>query len=316
MVTGSFSSVLLAAVMAAALAATASGCSSDDYYCDNSGCYYCDGVGCRAVAAPTRVPCQGDYMCPASQVCTDLGCTSSCAADTDCARGWVCRGASGSTRGSCVAPTEHTPVPHPGSCTSNADCSGGTVCDASGRCSPPSDVCQFNSQCGAGRVCINQSCAAACSATAPCPTGQACNNGVCVNHPAGQCTADAQCAAGQRCLNSTCFNVCTTSAQCGTGLYCGDQGLCVPDTRRQPFCTSDAQCTAPSQCLDGVCRRPCSTSDECLRTDVSYHNCVPIAYLHTTQRYCLTDHEYRPTCARAADCTAGQSCVDGVCRSN
>lgn len=103
---GSLSSVLLAAAVAVALAATASGCSSDDYYCDSTGCFYCDGVGCRPAAPPVRASCQGDYMCPTNQLCTSLGCTSACSNDADCARGWVCRGAAGTTRGSCVAPTE------------------------------------------------------------------------------------------------------------------------------------------------------------------------------------------------------------------
>lgn len=321
------------------------GCASDDYYCDSNGCYYCDGVGCRAVTPPSRPMCLGDYQCPSNQVCTTLGCTASCANSNDCAQGWICRGASGTTRGVCVAPTETTPTRTPGACGTNADCMGGAVCvngvcarpvcdggttscvcasDAqctapqtcvAGRCTAPSNVCQFNSQCGAGRVCINQQCQAACSASSPCPTGQVCTNGICQDHPAGQCTRDADCPANNRCVNTTCLPRCTANTDCASGLYCNDQGVCAPDTRRRPFCTSDADCASGSQCLDGVCRRPCTAVDECQRTAVNYRNCAPIAYLRTTRSYCQTDSEYRPNCARAADCTAGQACVDAVCRT-
>ncbi len=311
----SLASRVFAAAVAVALAAVAAGCSGDDYYCNSTGCFYCDGVGCRAVTPPTRATCQGNYQCTSAQVCTSLGCTTTCAADADCSQGWICHGATATVRGECLSPTETAPTPHPGTCTTDADCPSGTVCSAAGQCAVPTSVCQFNSQCGAGRVCINQQCSAACSASSPCPTGQTCANSVCINHPAGQCTSNSQCASGQQCANSTCFDTCTANSQCATGLYCADGGLCVPDTRRRPFCTSDAQCTSPSVCLDGVCRRPCTTSQECVLTDVSYRNCAPISYLMTPQNYCLTDHEYRPTCARATDCAAGQACVDGVCQT-
>lgn len=333
-------------VTAALLLGSAMGCSSDEYYCDANGCYFCDGLGCRAVTPPSRPTCAGDYQCPSSQVCTDLGCTVSCANDADCAQGWVCRAVSGSARGYCVSPTERTPTRNPGSCRSNTDCSGGAVCvdgtcarstcDSAttscpctadtqctggqvclgGRCAAPSTACRFNAQCGANRVCVNQACRAACSATAPCAAGQVCTDGVCVDQPAGQCVRDSECGAGRRCLNSTCYNRCASAADCGAGLYCSDEGVCLADTRRQPFCTSNAQCESGSECIDGVCRRPCTDNADCARTDVSYRNCAPLAYLGNTRRYCQTNNEVNSTCARQADCSSGQSCVDGVCRTN
>lgn len=352
MTTRSFTPSMMAlAAGALAIMSTLTGCSGDDYYCDANGCYYCDGVGCRPAEPPARSPCRGDYECSANQVCTNLGCATTCASSADCAQGWVCRIATGAARGICARPTE-SPTPNPGTCSTNAQCEGGTVCVngtctrptcdggvascactadsqcaagnvcVSGRCTPRADTCQFDSQCGAGRVCVNQQCRAGCSATTACPTGQVCRiptgetTGVCEDRPAGECTTDAMCGAGRRCINSTCFARCTTSAECGAGLYCSDLGACQPDTRRRPTCTSDAQCAAGSRCLDGVCRRPCTTTDECLRTDVSYRNCAPIAYLMTREAYCQTDNEYRPTCARQNDCAAGQVCQNAVCRSN
>jgi hypothetical protein len=335
----------LAIAGAALLSAGVSGCSSDEYYCDANGCFYCDNVGCRAVNAPTRATCLGDYQCPANRVCTSLGCTATCASDTECEQGWVCRGAMGTTRGYCVAPREPTPTPNPGACRTNTDCQGGATCvngacvrptcDSStttcgcsadsqcatgnfcvgGRCQPPSDTCRFNSQCGAGRVCVNQQCRPACT-DGSCPTGQACQDGACVDRPAGQCTRDAECMATQRCVNATCLNRCTGNAECGTGNYCTDAGVCAVDTRRQPFCTNNSQCAAGSECLDGVCRRPCADSNECLRTDVTYRNCARISYLSTSRLFCQTNNEANTNCGRQADCSMGQACVDGVCRGS
>ncbi|MBI5515074.1 MAG: hypothetical protein HY909_14960 [Deltaproteobacteria bacterium] len=183
--------------------------------------------------------------------------------------------------------------------------------------SPTGAGCQFNSQCGAGRVCINQACQAACTTDAECPAGQACRNNVCADRPTGECSTDAQCGADRRCVNTTCRARCSASAaaSCGAGLYCSDQGVCVPDTRRRPFCMTDAQCEAGSRCIDGVCRRPCAVVNDCLRTSATYRNCAPISYLPAAGSFCLTDNEYRPNCSAAAMCTAGQACVDGVCRS-
>ncbi len=334
------------ALSSVALVAGAWGCSSDDYYCDANGCYYCDGVGCRAVTPPSRPTCSGDYQCTANQVCTDVGCTASCSSDTDCAQGWVCRGASGTTRGICVAPTERTPTRNPGACRTNADCSGGALCvDGAcsrpvctsvssscpcstneqctsgqtcigGLCTAPADTCRFNSQCGTGRVCVNQQCRAACSATTPCPAGQRCGaDGVCANAPSNECVHDADCGTGRRCVNASCLTRCSTNTECGAGRFCND-GVCVADTRRQPFCTNDSQCAAPSRCLDGVCRRPCASADECLRTDVQYRNCAPVRYLGTSQSFCQTNNEVLSDCGSATECAAAQACVDGVCRSN
>lgn len=185
--------------LATALFGAVSGCSSDSYYCDANGCYYCDGVGCRPVEPPTRATCAGDYQCTTGQVCTELGCTVSCANESDCAQGWVCRGATSSARGLCVRPTETDPVRRPGVCQRDTDCVDGGVCTnglcarptcnpatqscpcttdtqctngqicLGGACSAPSAGCRFNSQCGTGRVCINSECRSSCAAGAACP---------------------------------------------------------------------------------------------------------------------------------------------------
>ena len=341
-------SKIVLALLATGVLAAGAGCSEDAYYCDANGCYFCDGVGCRGVTPPTRATCAGDYLCATGQVCTSLGCATTCLNDADCSQGWVCRGASGTTRGLCVAPTEGTPTRTPGACTTNAQCTGGAVCVdgvcarrtcdstttscacsaaapcgsglecVSGQCVAPANTCRFNSQCGAGRVCVNQQCLPGCGASNACAAGLTCDTatGACVPQAANQCTRDAECGTNRRCVNATCVNRCAQASDCASGFFCADSGVCQVDTRRQPFCSRDSDCAAGSACLDGVCRRPCSTADECVRTDVQYRNCATIAYLHTTQKYCQTNNEVGSTCGAQTDCAAGQSCIDGNCRTN
>jgi hypothetical protein len=52
----------------------------------------------------------------------------------------------------------------------------------------------------------------------------------------------------------------------------------------------------------------------CQAVAVTYRNCGAIPYVAGSRNYCLTDNEARPTCARQADCSSGQACVDGNCR--
>src|SRR5688500_4955705 len=80
-----------------------SGCSSEEYYCDDSGCWYCDGVSCRRVDPPPRPDCMTDADCPTGSTCTSLGCTEGCASDADCPEGTTCR------ESMCVGPTEPDP---------------------------------------------------------------------------------------------------------------------------------------------------------------------------------------------------------------
>lgn len=319
--------------------AALSGCASDNYYCDNTGCYRCDGVGCRPVQPPSRATCAGDWDCRTGQVCTSLGCATTCTMNANCPEGWQC------LNGLCATPSE-TPVRNPGSCTTNANCPGGRVClngtcqtstqptctsntdctngnvCVSGRCTPPSNTCQFNNQCGLGRVCVNSECRSVC-ASGNCPVGQQCVQNGTLSYCAdgtttGQCTADAMCPTGNRCFNGRCVTSCTPGGamtMCPTDYYCTDDGVCGLDTRPRPFCDATHPCGAGSTCVSGVCRVPCSGAQQCAMVDVSYTRCSTIPNQTAVQgNFCLTEIEFRPTCSRQADCSQGQSCIDGACR--
>ena len=337
------------ALLAVAAGAAISGCSHEDYYCDNTGCFYCDGVGCRSATPPSRATCQGNWSCTTGQVCTSAGCATTCSTDSDCAQGWVCRGGggdAGTNTGLCVAPTETTPTPNPGSCHTNTDCPNGLVCLSgtchmstdpactmdsqcptgdvcvSGRCTASTNTCQFDNQCGPNRLCVNSQCVAVCggAGSPSCPTGETCMTAGGVSYCAQQpststCTVDTDCGSGKHCLNGTCYQACTAgTSTCSTGYYCSDDGVCVIDTRPAPFCDASHPCFSGSTCVDGVCRVPCSTNTQCTMTDVSYRTCGTIPWEPgTTTTYCLTADESNPTCSRASQCAMGQSCIDAVC---
>jgi hypothetical protein len=122
--------------------------------------------------------------------------------------------------------------------------------------------------------------------------------------------------SGQTCLNGRCLQSCTPGAAsgCAAGLYCSDDRVCMPDTRPQPLCDAGRPCAMGSECVAGICRVACTTNIMCQQVAVTYRNCGAIPYVMGSRNYCLTDSEARPTCARQADCSAGQACIDGNCR--
>jgi len=308
-----------------AFSALGSGCSSEDYFCDDSGCYYCDGLGCRPVDPPDRPPCVGDYECPAGTACTDLGCVGECTSDDECEMGTECRS------GSCVAPTEPIPVPNPGVCTTNdeclasglvcldgvctpddsvcsadTDCAAGELC-ISGECLADDERCQFDHECGEGRSCINSECVTGCTDASSCDAGFMCLAGVCTPPITEGCTSNAACGGDSVCVDGACRPECAVDTDCGDGFRCSTAGACVVDTRPRPFCSNDSECMEGRVCRSGVCRTPCETSEQCRRFDVQFNVC-------SEESLCITTNEATSDCATQSDCLTGQSCSDGICR--
>ncbi len=307
-----------------------SGCSSEEYYCDESGCYFCDGLGCREVDPPDRPMCRGDFECPEGSICTDLGCVDECAGDADCPDGTVCRS------GMCVGPTEPDPDPNPGVCERNADCDAGLVCrdgictpddvscgetgcscEATGMCSDgftcldgecreDEDLCRFNTECGGdGRICLDGRCTTGCETSAECVGGQICIDNFCQDDtaPVPECVRNETCETGEVCEDGRCVAECDRDRDCGDGLYCRS-GRCAVDDRPRPFCEVDADCRFA--CVNGVCRTPCETSRMCAEVDVQFSVCF--------EDYCATANEATSDCSISADCASGRECIDGICR--
>jgi len=85
--------------------------------------------------------------------------------------------------------------------------------------------------------------------------------------------------------------------------------VCLPDTRTVAFCTEDSQCASGSVCLRGNCRARCPSGEhvECQRIDVAFDVC-------STDRLCTNALEQSPECARNAQCSAGNVCINARCR--
>ncbi len=336
----------LAATAALLSTVAVAGCSQESNYCDETACYACDGYGCRRLEPPTRSACRCDFECSAPGTeCTSLGCTEMCDADADCPVSTRCRAGHCVTPSETVADasctcTTTSECPGDGvicrdgtcvrGCQDASDCDANQTCvDGScvptvnpacgdtnpcadglecvdGECRQPSDTCQFSSECGAGRVCVNQRCTTACGTDNPCPTGAQCVEGFCeeIQPTPGDCSTNADCGEGRVCRDTRCFDECATDGECGTGRYCLE-GRCRLDDRPRPSCGATAMCASGSICLNGSCRIPCSSVDECQRFDVQYNFCL--------MNVCATTNEATSNCMGAEDCTSGQ-CVDGVCR--
>lgn len=251
------------------------GCRDDSrYVCisdgpvGDRGCFICEGEDCDAVPPPTRSVCLAETDCAVGEVCTSIGCIAQCDTEYDCPVGTTC-----DDRSLCLnpleqAPNETEPVP-----------------------SPAPFQCQFNFECGDGRICIDGECLHTCL-DAPCPDSQQCSAGAC-----------------RPCNHDDCLTNCSQDAQCAENELCsGFQ--CVPDTRPTQFCPEN-DCQQGRVCVRGQCRTPCDTDTECARIDAAIRFCVPVDDL----RLCVRASEVLANCQLSIDCGLGEECVDGSCSS-
>lgn len=252
-------------------------------------------LGVRETATAFNCNCGPSMPCPEGEglVCRDDVCVPGCESTEDCDANEVCVDAM------CV-PTV-TP-----DCSATAPCTGGLEC-VDGECRAPSATCQFSSECGAGRICVDQHCTVGCDATTPCPTGSVCETGYCREElpPTGECTVNADCGAEHVCRDTRCFDGCDTTADCGAGRYCAE-GVCRFNDVPDPSCGPTRMCTAPSVCTNGSCRVPCTTSPECPLFDVQYTVCL--------DGLCATTNEATSDCDASEDCDGAEECIDGICR--
>src|SRR5690242_9609947 len=101
------------------LIATA-GCERDDGagYCDDSGCFGCSDKGRQNCWPLPHETCEKTVDCNGNQVCTSVGCSTTCAADADCRNGEYCTAQSYcAPKGVPTTPVDKVdPTPHAPSC--------------------------------------------------------------------------------------------------------------------------------------------------------------------------------------------------------
>lgn len=180
-------------------------------------------------AAPTDGgPSGSDAFVPPDD---DAGPQPECTSDDGCPRGFVCAAVNGVP--TCVPDPDPPP---PGDGTDCSPCPAPGECRM-GVCIQPTDsgaFCEFDEECGEGRLCIAGRCTP--DPRAPLP-----------------CASDAECPTGLTCGSSgTC--VCTHTTDCPIGLVCLDSGLCGPDPDDPDGCVADSECEPGMVCDAGRCR--------------------------------------------------------------
>ena len=258
------------------------GCTDDDrYFCvsdgpiSEQGCFLCRDDECTSQPPPERMMCLEEDDCAVSEVCTTIGCVAQCGEDLDCPLGTEC-----ASSGLCLNPleeeptTRRSPTPNP---------------QPEPEPTPEPFTCQFNFECGDGRICIDGECLFTCI-DEPCPDTQQCTAGAC-----------------RPCMEEVCLSNCSTDADCSELEFCSNF-QCVPDTRPEQFCPEN-ECQPGRVCVRGQCRTPCETDVECAQIDSSIRFCAPVGDLDL----CVRSSEVLAECQLNIDCAFGEECVDGSC---
>ncbi len=199
-----------------------------------------------------------------------------------------------------------SPEENPDSCADTSACVEGSLCTA-GICRPDDSVCQFNYECGSGRVCADGRCTESCSVDGDCAGEQLCADGYCAAPLVitGVCEIDDDCLGGEVCRASACVQGCGADADCDDGDFC-DAGACRLDDRPlPPVCAEDTDCREGRACREGVCRTPCADDLDCQLVDVHFRYCIA--------DLCVTENEVTTDCQTTSDCVGAELCVDGVC---
>ena len=207
--------------------------------------------GTYACTPRRSAPCRGAPL--TVSVGGPCGCDSDCTTEGSCAEE-VSGGAPG---GFCID-----------ECRTSADCPSAFLCEGA----TPTERgwcrlrCVTDANCGAGRYCVNGSCAAFCDSNADCTNGRLCTphrNRCVATLPTGSATGDP-CRQSSECKSrlcssdpgqpGVCIQTCKIAEQtCPDGATClGDSpnenaGLCYPP------CTPGSRCDDPAmECLPSI----------------------------------------------------------------
>jgi len=271
-------------------------------YATNDAAFRIEYFSLLANAAACTAPGECNSAACVDGVCCDRACTGACEA---------CN-ATGSV-GTC-SPISGTPLKGHPSCAPYKTCSAG-ACASS--CATDADCCGTSAECCTGSTC---------------PSGFAgsyCVAGSCVAKKANGAAASAgrECASGFA-IDSVCCDV-ACAGQCEACDVTGKVGTCsviagTPRPSRTP-CEASASAECKARCdgvTRGICTYPAATvacgADACV-SGVETHRrfCDGLGRCGDVPKACgayvCGTSTCKTTCATAADCIAGFSCMAGAC---
>lgn len=277
------------------------------YYCDESGCYQCDRNGCDIPGSQ----CFTDQDCPAAMYC-DTGSRTcrtktkpSCKVTAECGPGNICTG------GKCVP--GRTPCTDHAGCGDGAYCSNGT-CKDSGLCTDDGDCSALGDFVCEGGTCVPG------VPKKSCDSAGGCTDGLCVDGECGTCSGDCgggktcqfdkHCGKDRVCLDGQCVNSCSKTEDCASGQVCKGQ-VCAAQAGT---CVENTDCSGDKVCVNNTCLESCTTSGKCTS---AFDLCSPaISVGDTSVKVCVPDSSAQLECKVTNDCTGGEVCVNGVCRTS
>ena len=289
---------------------------------------YSDGPGTPCTSA---AQCASGFC--ADGVCCSTACTGLCQACTAAKKGSGADGACGPVAVG-TDPNNNCALQSTATCGTDGFCDGagacrlyasGTVCVAascSGTTLSPAEKCNGSGTCVASTP---QNCAPFLCAAGP--TGPACTT---------SCTTAAGCAPGSTCTNGKCVGLlgdgqaCTTPTVCLSG-FCAD-GVCCHTACNAGVC--DACSVAAGAAANGTCALltgpTCDDGNACTQTDTCQNGvctggnpvtCAAMDQCHaagtcdTATGTCSNPADADGTACDNKDCTAGDTCQAGVCKS-
>jgi hypothetical protein len=264
--------------------------------------------------------------CAMGEICSSDGVCKPgpCSATNACIYGYTC-----ASDGTCQSTTQ-------GACETDTTCTGGSLCIAGsdgkgGVCTPTTNQCFDQSQCGTGEVCVAGKCTLGCKSNTDCRDGFNCDTtkGIC-SVPVKTCTITNDCGgATQVCVAGTCVPR-SNGGTCSNKGDVWDENGCIPNQGATFNCATDGQmgsgtgtpgvtCQAGSICLHHDCWISCDPTmmpNACTGQTI-LNTCKPVVDNGMTYNVCGTPQNLGNQCGAGAGgmmCTGSSICIDGFCK--
>lgn len=250
--------------------------------------------------------CRVDNDCFLGHICLNNKCIFACHNDGDCSASESCR------NNTCTNPCLASPCGPNAVCTvanhrASCSCLDGMMPNPTptfGCVRTPATACASAADCPTGFGCSDDLCRPACRSDSQCVSNERCERGVCKP----MCRRDDECRQGDICQDLTCVAGCRTDGECAGHLACVQQQCADPCAQPRPVCGSCAECTVENHAVQ------CSCAAGMIGD--GFDGCAQP--LQQCNSYCQCDEQgafCANTCSYDSECTCGQKCSDGKCRT-